>query len=599
MSSGQEIAISLYEGPNLIVPFAAAIAEFPNPYSASLALARVKTLLGEILNISGPAPIALVGEAIDYPGLAAALALSWQETNQPQGLSSDVSQNESGLVRIAVGFFNASKGRFAVRAAVEIANAVFARAADPSADISRVTPLFGQLGRLAHTYRFGTVSSAYIMAAKTCGIPVYELAPGTNALSYGQGARSVRYSEATNERDSVTGYKLAQSKADSNWLIKRLGYPSVEHEVVRNLAAVRRTAARLGAPLVVKPLDRNGAMGVSVGIENDAELERAFATASRLSQSGGVIVERFVPGDEYRLNVFGGKMLRVSRLVPASITGDGEHSIAEIIAEDNVRRREAKAAGDYVYELTIDDRMIALLRKQGFAPQDRPPQGKSLRLSGTSNLKTGGHREDVTDIVHSDNVAMAEAVAQNFHLDAAGVDFITPDITKSWTEIPCAIIEVNPNPGTGNDLALVVMRTKFPRAEDSRIPSILVVGGADKLADQISKHLSAGGKRVGRTNSTETFLAGQRRFAGNAELPARILGLLLDVTCEALAVSSTVLEIAKYGVPHTSYELAIIAQQEELTSEVHDLVMNNATKCIVPVLPGLLDEELLAAINAL
>ncbi|MEE8439566.1 MAG: hypothetical protein V3S07_08245 [Micropepsaceae bacterium] len=599
MSSGQEIAISVYEGPNLIVPFAAAIAEFSNPYLTPLATDRVQTLLGEIFNLSKPAPIALVGEEIDFPSLAAALALSWQETDQPQGLSSEVSQNENGLALIAVGYFNAAKGRFAVRSGVEIANAVFARAADPSADISRVTPLFGQLGRLAHTYRFGTGSSAYIMAAKTCGIPVYELAPGTNALSYGQGARSVRYSEATNEGDSVTGYKLAQSKADSNQLIKRIGFPGVEHEVVRNLAAARRTAAKLGAPLVVKPLDRNGAMGVSVGIENNAELELAFATASRLSQSGSVLVERFVPGDEYRLTVFGGEMLRASRLVPASITGDGEHSIAEIIATDNIRRRKAKAGGDYVYELSIDDRMIALLRKQGFTPQDRPPQGKSLRLSGTSNLKTGGHREDVTDIIHHDNVAMAEAIAQNFRLDAAGVDFITPDITKSWTENPCAIIEVNPNPGTGNDMALVVMRTKFPRAEDGRIPSILVLDGSDKLADQITKHLSAGGKCIGRTNATETFLAGQRRFAGSEELPARILGLLLDAMCEALVVNCTPLEIAKYGLPHTKYDLAIIPEREELTSEIHDLLTNNATKCIVPALPGLLDEKLISAIGAL
>ena len=232
-----------------------------------------------------------------------------------------------------------------------------------------------------------------------------------------------------------------------------------------------------------------------------------------------------------------------------------------------------------------------MLRKQGFTPQDRPPQGKFIRLAGTSNLKTGGHREDVTDIIHRDNVAMAEAIAQNFHLDAAGIDFITLDITKSWTAIPGAIIEVNPNPGTGNDMALVVMRTKFPRAEDGRIPSILVVGESDKLADQVANHLSAGGKCIGRTNATETFLAGQRRFTGNAQLPARILGLLLDAKCEVLVVNCTPPEIAKYGLPHTKYDLAIIPEQEELTSDIRDLLANNATKCIVPALPGLLDEK--------
>jgi len=251
MPSGQEISTSVYEGPNLIVPFAAAVVEFPNPYLVSLASSNVQNFLAIVLNITGPVPIAFASEDIDFPHLAAALALPWQETDQPLGLSSD---------------------------------------------ISHVTPLIGQLGMLAHSHRFGSVSYAYIMAAKSCGIPIYEVAPGTNEVSYGQGAWSIRYSEAMTENDSVTGHKLAQSKSQSNQFVKRLGFPGVEHEIVQNLPAARRAAARLGAPLVVKPIDRNGAVGVSVGVENNAELERAFATASRLSQSSSVPVERFVPG---------------------------------------------------------------------------------------------------------------------------------------------------------------------------------------------------------------------------------------------------------------------------------------------------------------
>jgi len=243
--------------------------------------------------------------------------------------------------------------------------------------------------------------------------------------------------------------------------------------------------------------------------------------------------------------------------------------------------------------------MTALLRKQGYTPQDRPPAGKCLRLSGTSSLKTGGHREDVTNIIHRDNAVMAEAIAQNFHLDAAGIDFITPDITKPWTEAACAIIEVNANPGTGIEMAVSVMRKKFPRAEDGRIPSILVVAENDILAEKIAAHLSKDGKRVGRTSSDETLLAGQVRFSGNVALPARILGLLLDATCEALVVSCTRRAITQFGLPHTRYDLAVIAEQEEMSRDMHALLVNNATHCIVPSLPGLLDEELLSAINAL
>ena len=52
----------------------------------------------------------------------------------------------------------------------------------------------------------------------------------------------------------------------------------------------------------------------------------------------------------------------------------------------------------------------------------------------------------VTDRVHADNRGMAEAIARCFRLDTVGIDFLTADITKSWREVRCAVIEVNSSP---------------------------------------------------------------------------------------------------------------------------------------------------------
>jgi cyanophycin synthetase len=348
---------------------------------------------------------------------------------------------------------------------------------------------------------------------------------------------------------------------------------------VSNLAEARAAAQTLGFPLVVKPADRNGATGVTADIDTMAELDAAFGLARPLSRSGQVLVERFVPGDDHRLSVFGGKLFRASRLVIPSLVGDGQSSVAELIRADNVRRRKAVAAGDYLYELIVGERMVSLLRKQGLSLDARPPAGREFRLSTTSNIKTGGALEDVTGRIHSDNVAMAEVIARNFRMDAIGIDFITPDIGASWRDIACAIIEVNHNPGTSSGLALKIMRDRFPAGADGRIPSVLVAGGTEEMAQDVAQRLQARGKRVGWTSNNRTFLAGQARFGGEADLPKRILGLLLDSTCEALVVFCTQEDLVRFGLPHTRFDIALIAA-EDLPANLERLIADNASTSV-------------------
>ena len=56
-------------------------------------------------------------------------------------------------------------------------------------------------------------------------------------------------------------------------------------------------------------------------------------------------------------------------------------------------------------------------------------------LRSTGNLSTGGTAIDMTDEVHPDNREMAQRAAKAIGLDVAGVDYITPDVTKSYREI--------------------------------------------------------------------------------------------------------------------------------------------------------------------
>lgn len=575
----RSLDLKIYEGPSLAAPFAAIVAEFDSPYAADYPTEVFRERIGAVFRVPGSSPLSLPAPQVDFAAAVASFAVAFQEMGRPLGLQSLAARGMNGRCRIAVEFFNAAKGADAVRAALSVADALFAHLQGMPLDAARLEPVLRQAGRLAHGTYIGVVSFSLLKAARGLKIPVYEPCPGSNVLVYGQGTKAIHHSEAICSRDSATGYRFAQDKFVSNQLVKRLGFPGVTHIMVSSPEAAREAGGRLGPPLVVKPVDRNGSIGVSVGVDTKEELDIAAAEALRLSQSGKALIEKLVPGDEHRLSVFAGKFFRASRLVKAHIFGDGRRSIAELIADDNRRRREIISGSDaFVNELKLDAKMIALIKKQGFAPGDILPHGQEILLAGTSNLKSGGRREEVTEKIHPENAAMAEAIARAFRLDAAGIDFITPDIARPWTDVPCAILEVNANPGTDEVMAAHILPSRFA-GSDGRIPSLLIVGNDFAPARRVAERLAASGKRVGLTSAHETDLAGQTRFAQGTPLPERLFGLLIDPSCEILVVQMTVDDLAAYGLPHTRYTLAAAAR-DDLPADIYKLVADNTAHMI-------------------
>ncbi|MFX7977142.1 hypothetical protein ABTK65_20070, partial [Acinetobacter baumannii] len=65
-------------------------------------------------------------------------------------------------------------------------------------------------------------------------------------------------------------------------------------------------AEDIGVPVVVKPYDGNHGRGVFTNLMTREEVETAYAVA--IEEGNGVIVERFVSGNEHRLLVVGGRV---------------------------------------------------------------------------------------------------------------------------------------------------------------------------------------------------------------------------------------------------------------------------------------------------
>ena len=180
-------------------------------------------------------------------------------------------------------------------------------------------------------------------------------------------------------------------------------------------------------------------------ISNYRELERAYNTATKYSHA--VIVEKYIPGNDYRLLVVGGKMVAAAQRKPPCIMGDGIRSIRELI---DIENENPMRGSDHEKPLTwirLDDMSKQVLAKEGYDEDSIPEKGRTVLLRHNGNLSTGGTASDCTQEVHPENARIAVAAAQLMELDIAGIDITCIDISKPLTSENGALIEVNAAPG--------------------------------------------------------------------------------------------------------------------------------------------------------
>ena len=97
-------------------------------------------------------------------------------------------------------------------------------------------------------------------------------------------------------------------------------------------------------------------------------------------------------------------------------------------------------------KISIDPELILVLTKQGLSLDYIPEEGEKVNLRENANLSTGV-AIDVTDSIHKHNAELVLRAVDIIGLDVAGVDLVTPDISRPMDQDGGAIIEINAAPG--------------------------------------------------------------------------------------------------------------------------------------------------------
>src|ERR687887_1229815 len=348
---------------------------------------------------------------------------------------------------------------------------------------------------------------------------------------------------------------IASDKSLTNRLLDSAGLPVPKSEVVDPEEAAVAAAKRLGFPCVLKPLDGNHGRGVNLDLRDEESVRAAYPDSLKESRGGAVVVETYIAGNDYRCLVIGGKVAAVAQRVPASVTGDGEHSVRQLVEIANADPRRGIGHEKVLTRIAVDDDAIALVKSQGYEMDQIPADSTFVKLALTGNLSTGGTSIDRTIEAHPDNVEIAETAARIVGLDIAGIDFICPDIATPVRETGGGIVEVNaapgfrmhthPTDGEPQYVARPVIDLLFPPGTPARIPIISVTGtnGKTTTVRMIAHILKLMGRRVGMTSTDGIVIDGRLIKKGDMSGPRSAQMVLQNPT-----VDTAVFEVARGGI---------------------------------------------------
>jgi cyanophycin synthetase len=456
----------------------------------------------------------------------------------------------AGIYQVAFEYLNEEAGRYAGRAAVRLCQSIVDRGRYPKAELEQDLQDLKDLWRDA---ALGPSTEAIVKEAEKRGIPWMSLG-ARFLIQLGYGANQKRMQATMTDSTGILGVELACDKEATKRILGNAGVPVPRGTTINYLDELEEAIENVGGyPIVIKPLDGNHGRGITIDIKTWEEAEAAYDAARQISKA--IIVERYYVGRDHRVLVVDGKVVAVAERVPAHVIGNGRSSIIELIEETNNDPNRGDGHDNLLTKIELDRTSYQLLERQGYTLNTVLAKDEICYLRATANLSTGGIAVDRTDEIHPENVWLAQRIVKIIGLDIAGIDVVTPDISRPLREVDGVIVEVNaapgfrmhiaPSQGIPRNVAGAVMDMLFTNDQASRIPILSVTGTNGKTTTtRLLAHIfKQTNKVVGYTTTDGTYIGDFLVEAGDNTGPQSAQLILQDPT-----VQVAVLETARGGL---------------------------------------------------
>lgn len=481
------------------------------------------------------------------------VALELQElAGMPVGFGRTRETATKGIYNVVFEYVYEEAGRYAGRAAVRLCNSIIV---DGNYSAEELAQDLADLRDLRASAALGPSTETIVKEAEARKIP-WTLLSARAMVQLGYGHNQQRIQATLSNKSGILAVELACDKEGTKTILAEAGIPVPKGTVIYYLDELSQAIADVGGyPIVLKPLDGNHGRGITIDVNNWEDAVEAYDLASLASKTRSVIVERFYKGNDHRILVINGKLIAVAERIPAHVTGDGVSTIEDLIEQTNLDPNRGEGHDNVLTRISVDQTSLGVLKKQGLSMDTVLKKGQRAYLKATANLSTGGIAIDRTEDIHPENIWIAQRVAKIIGLDIAGIDVVTPDITKPLGVADGVIVEVNaapgfrmhvaPSVGLPRNVAAPVLDMLFPKNKSGRIPIIAITGtnGKTTTTRLIAHIYRQTGKVVGYTSTDGVYLGDYMVEKGDNTGPLSAAMILRDPTVEI-----AVLECARGGI---------------------------------------------------
>jgi len=468
---------------------------------------------------------------------------------------------DTGVYQVVVEYTEEDVGRLAFERAEQLCQAALN---DTPFDLDGTLK---ELRELDEDIRLGPSTGAIVSAALARGIPYRRLTQGS-LVQFGWGSKQKRIQAAETSHTSAIAESIAQDKELTKKLLHVAGVAVPCGRPVEDEDDAWVAAQEVGLPVVVKPQDGNQGKGISVNLTTEEQVRQAYRVAIEFRDD--IMVEKFLPGHDWRLLVIGNKLIAAARRDPPLVIGDGKHTVRQLVDIVNSDPRRSDGHATSLTKIRFDEIALARLAEQGYSADTVPGRGVRVVLRNNANLSTGGTATDVTDDVHPELAAAAVAAAQTVGLDIAGIDVVCDTMLKPLEEQSGGIVEVNAAPGLrmhldpsfgkGRAVGEAIVNMMFPDGANARIPVVAIAGtnGKTTTSRLIGRIFEANGLRVGMTSTDGVYIQGKRTDDGDCSGPKSARNVLLHPYVDAAVFETARGGVLREGLGFDMCDVAVI-----------------------------------------
>ncbi len=468
------------------------------------------------------------------------------------GYGKTVDSYVTGVYNVVYRYRDEATGLAAGAEAVEIVRKLYDRA---HVDLG---PVVDRLKQVRDANALGPSTGAIVDAAKARNIPWYNLTEGTSYTQLGHGVKQRRFQATVTDASGIIGHSIADDKDWTKQILGDAGLAVPQGYTCHSWEEAQEAAEWIGWPVVTKPLAGNHGRGVTTGIASLEDLKSGYEAALERvrDDSGGVIVERYIAGEDHRMLVIGGKLVAAARRRPAHVTGDGKSTIRALVEKENRDPRRGVGHENLLTQIHVDDQTLRMLDQAGLSLDSIPADDDMVFLKSTANISTGGTATDLTDEVHPEIKFQMERIARHVGLDIIGIDLLAETLARPLDQQSAGVVEVNAGPGfrmhmapthgTPRPVGEHVIDMLFPDpTDDGRIPITAITGTNGKTTTtRLTSHiLRQAGFSVGMGCTGTVEIDNHVILRGDYSGPAAAQAVLREPTVE-----HAVLEVARGGI---------------------------------------------------